>query len=97
MGQVDQSLYVQSGDGKAIWKTLGEIPTGAVFTTAFAIKQDTLIKGPTCVKVYVTLFSKLHLNIIKFANKVYSYIKPYNVFIHPDMFKRNGVVSLGAM
>eukprot|EP00957_Ditylum_brightwellii_P203648 15335609-Ditylum_brightwellii.AAC.1 len=69
MGQVDQSLYMQLGDGKTVWKTPGEIPTGAVFTTAFAIKQDTPIKGPTRVKAYVTPFSKLRLNTIKFANE----------------------------
>eukprot|EP00957_Ditylum_brightwellii_P172670 13144406-Ditylum_brightwellii.AAC.1 len=72
--QVDPSLSVQSRDDTTAWKTPAEIPTGAAFTTAFAIKQETLLKGPTHVKAYATLFSKLHLNTIKFENKVYFYI-----------------------
>eukprot|EP00957_Ditylum_brightwellii_P081769 6221387-Ditylum_brightwellii.AAC.1 len=97
MGQVDSCLSVQSEDGTTAWKTPSEIPTGAVFTTAFAIKQEIPLKGPAHMKAYATLLSKLQLNTIKFENKVYSYIQTYNVYIQPDMFQRNDMVSPGVV
>eukprot|EP00957_Ditylum_brightwellii_P091042 6931355-Ditylum_brightwellii.AAC.1 len=47
------------------------------------------------VKVYVTLYSTLRLNTIKFNNTVHIYLKSNNVYIMPDHFKCNNVVSLG--
>eukprot|EP00957_Ditylum_brightwellii_P169503 12901421-Ditylum_brightwellii.AAC.1 len=69
MGQVDPSMYVQSGTSKAVWKTPGEIPSGTDFTRAFAAKQEILMKGQARVKVFATICTKLCPNTIKFENK----------------------------
>eukprot|EP00957_Ditylum_brightwellii_P195829 14920183-Ditylum_brightwellii.AAC.1 len=97
MSQADPSLFVQTGNAKETWKTLKDISTRGPFTTTFVIKQETPLKGTSQVKAYATLFSKLHLNAIKFNNEVFSYLKTQNAYVQLDMFQQNNVVSPGTI
>eukprot|EP00957_Ditylum_brightwellii_P188696 14364218-Ditylum_brightwellii.AAC.1 len=96
MGQVDPSLSVQSGDCTTAWKTPAEFQQVQHSLLHLQLNKKPL-KGPTDVKAYAALFSKLCLNTIKFENEVYSYIQTYNVYIQPDIFQYNSVVSPGAV
>eukprot|EP00957_Ditylum_brightwellii_P034798 2637172-Ditylum_brightwellii.AAC.1 len=95
MGQTDPGLFAQSSTTIGVWKTKTNIPKGAAFTTAFDIKQETPLCGPSCIRVFITLLSKLRLNTIKFDNEVFAYLKKHSVYINPDMFKCNDVISPG--
>eukprot|EP00957_Ditylum_brightwellii_P054465 4126423-Ditylum_brightwellii.AAC.1 len=59
------------------------------------LTQETPLHGPSRVRAFITLFSKLRLDTIKFDNEVYAYLKKHSVYINPGMFKRNDVVSPG--
>eukprot|EP00957_Ditylum_brightwellii_P052623 3989912-Ditylum_brightwellii.AAC.1 len=95
MGQINPGLYAQLSITNEVWKTQADIPTGAAFTTTFNIKQETPLREPSRVRVYITLFSKLRLNTIKIDNEVFAYLKKHSAYINPDIFKRNNVASPG--
>eukprot|EP00957_Ditylum_brightwellii_P208045 15355622-Ditylum_brightwellii.AAC.1 len=67
-------------NGKKALFSDGEEPTG---------------KQKTCVQVFLTIISALHLNTIKFDATIYNQLLKHNLYIKPDMFKHNNVVSPG--
>eukprot|EP00957_Ditylum_brightwellii_P014934 1125902-Ditylum_brightwellii.AAC.1 len=81
MGQIDPLLQFQSKAIQEEWKTPTEIPTSAVFTKELDMKHEAKMKQTTCVSAFLTIYSMLCLNTIKFDNKVYAYLRQHNVYI----------------
>eukprot|EP00957_Ditylum_brightwellii_P022663 1709027-Ditylum_brightwellii.AAC.1 len=97
MGQVDCFLYVQSTITNEEWNETKAIPTRAPFTKALGFKQVSNGHGPTQVTAVMAIISTLQLNTIKFYGEVWNYLKKQTVYIHPDRFLRNKVVSPGTI
>eukprot|EP00957_Ditylum_brightwellii_P046936 3562261-Ditylum_brightwellii.AAC.1 len=90
MGMVDPSIYVKSKVMNEVWKAPINIPSVAAFNNAFDVKQESIFKGGSKAKVYVTLV-KMRFNTIKPHHNVWNFIKVRNVYIKPDWYKRNNV------
>eukprot|EP00957_Ditylum_brightwellii_P142373 10846715-Ditylum_brightwellii.AAC.1 len=97
MDTVDLSIYVKSEVTNEAWKTPNDIPSVAAFNNAFNIKQESVFKGGSKAKVYATLVTKMRFNTIKHHHDVGIFIKVRNVYIKPDRYNRNNVVSLGIL
>eukprot|EP00957_Ditylum_brightwellii_P143744 10952002-Ditylum_brightwellii.AAC.1 len=78
MGTVDPSIYVKSEVTNEVWKTPNDIPSVAVFNTAFEVKQESVFKGGSKAKVYAMLVTKMQFNTIKHHNDVWNFIKARN-------------------
>eukprot|EP00957_Ditylum_brightwellii_P116493 8885813-Ditylum_brightwellii.AAC.1 len=75
MGNVDPSIYVKSEVTNEVWKTPNDIPSAAVFNTAFDVKQESVFKGGLKAKVYAILVTKMRFNMIKHHNNAWNFIK----------------------
>eukprot|EP00957_Ditylum_brightwellii_P060098 4563989-Ditylum_brightwellii.AAC.1 len=93
--QVDDKAYFQSSITNNVHKQPGNIPTGETFNKEFAMKQDYIRNDPPLVTAFVTILSNLKVNTISFDNTVFNYIKHHDVYICPDHFSWNNIVSPG--
>eukprot|EP00957_Ditylum_brightwellii_P065470 4966675-Ditylum_brightwellii.AAC.1 len=78
MATVDATIYIKTGETKAVVRDPTDLPTAKDFTEAFKVTQKEEHNRPTRITIYFTLFSKLQLNTIKFDNYVWSYIQKKN-------------------
>eukprot|EP00957_Ditylum_brightwellii_P169843 12927506-Ditylum_brightwellii.AAC.1 len=97
LGQMDPSIYVMLSVTKEVWKTPTEIPSGTAFTKGLDVHQKTPLKGPPKIVSFLTLFSSLCLNALKFETEVYICLQHHKTFIKPDFFMLNDVVSPGIL
>eukprot|EP00957_Ditylum_brightwellii_P069517 5278935-Ditylum_brightwellii.AAC.1 len=92
---VDTRMYIKSSITNSMWREITDIPTGEEFSNAFNVQQEHMGNCPPKVRMYLTIFSHLKLNTIKFDNTVYNHLCHHDVYLCLDHFKQNNMVSLG--
>eukprot|EP00957_Ditylum_brightwellii_P022570 1702507-Ditylum_brightwellii.AAC.1 len=70
---------------------------GTVDPSTYVNSEESIFKGGSKAKVYVMLVTKMRFNTIKHYHDVWNFIKAQNVYIKPDRYKRNNVVSPGIL
>eukprot|EP00957_Ditylum_brightwellii_P112016 8541847-Ditylum_brightwellii.AAC.1 len=59
--------------------------------------MESVFKGGSKAKVYAALVTNMGFNTTKHHNDMWNFIKARNVYIKPDRYKRNNVVSPGIL
>ena len=93
----DPTLKVKSTtDDNKIWGQLDTLPEDSDFNDNFQIK-DFLYRKMRKVVVYMKLLTSLHVNQIKYTDKVKQHLFQHNIWFKPDMFQTKVESSPGVM
>eukprot|EP00957_Ditylum_brightwellii_P209278 15361071-Ditylum_brightwellii.AAC.1 len=93
MKTVDTKLTIMSSVNSDTWKSFQAIPKGDEFTKAFDLCQEPTGKQKTCIRVFLTIIPMLCLNTNKFDTTIYNKLLKHNLYIKPDIFEHNNLVS----
>ena len=93
----DPTLKIKSAtSNELMWSQLDMLPEDEAFTENFQIK-DFLYRKMRKVVVHMTLLTSLHVNQLKYTEKVKEYIFQNNIWLKPDMFQTKVESSPGVL
>ena len=97
MQVVDSSLKIKSAtDEKAEWTNVTDLPEDVEFSTHFKV-QDFSFRKMRKVVVYMTLVTRIHINRIKYGEKVKEHLFTNNIWFKPDRFETKVESSPGVI
>ena len=93
----DPTLKIKSATtNEKMWSQLDTLPEDEEFTENFQIK-DFLYRKMRKVVVYMTLLTSIHVNQLKYTEKIKEHIFQNNIWLKPDRFQTKVESSPGVM